>query len=148
MGAQGSAGRLRELLSFSAPGCAAAGESVLRHAGGAAAWRATGVWAGGEQWLVETRTGVFAAPMGGPVGGGDAGPLRMSRETAYLCVGDELANVDASVLETHHFEGIRYYSVGGERLIAGHGRVFCSCNGRYCWHVIKVVLTVGIPQEV
>lgn len=65
---------------------------------------------------------------------------KINREMVYLCIGDEIEQLDRSILTLKDFKGIIYFEVDGFRLIREDGIIYCSCNSCYCWHIFKVAL--------
>ena len=63
----------------------------------------------------------------------------ITKEMAYLCIGDEMDNLGKEQIFYKNFKGIKYFSVGGENVIRGENGIFCSCNQSYCWHIFKLV---------
>lgn len=75
----------------------------------------------------------------------------LSREMVFLCIGaEDMRRLDTEIAISMAFRGLKYFTVGNERVIRGlkgfcGERVFCSCGERYCWHIFKLVLSGGIP---
>ena len=63
----------------------------------------------------------------------------ITKEMAYLCIGEEINKLNTEQIFYEHFKGIKYFIIGNEKLICGEDGIFCSCNERYCWHVFKLV---------
>lgn len=64
----------------------------------------------------------------------------ITKEMVYLCIGDELNNLNTTEISVEYFEGIKYYLIGGFSLIRGESLIHCSCNQNYCWHIFKLIL--------
>lgn len=64
----------------------------------------------------------------------------ITREMAYLCIGEDLEKIDLSELTFKVFKGIKYYLVDDYKVIEHESQLFCSCNESYCWHIFKIVL--------
>lgn len=65
---------------------------------------------------------------------------KVTREMAYLCIGDDLELVDKTPIYMETFKGVKYYIVDDVKLICKDSYIFSSCNEKYCWHVFKVAL--------
>ena len=63
----------------------------------------------------------------------------VTREMAYLCIGDEIDQLDSVQIFYKFFKGIKYFLVSEEKVIRVENGIFCSCNESYCWHIFKVV---------
>lgn len=64
----------------------------------------------------------------------------ITREMAYLCIGDDIELLDDASMHQETFQGVRYFVVGDNYVIRGESQTFCSCNEKYCWHIFKTVL--------
>jgi hypothetical protein len=66
-------------------------------------------------------------------------PNEITREMAYLCIGEEINKVNTEQILYSNFRGIKYFIIGKEKVIKGESGIFCSCNQNYCWHIFKLV---------
>lgn len=64
----------------------------------------------------------------------------ITREMVYLCTGEDLELIDTMEIYYNSFKGVKYYTVGENRIIGNGRQLFCSCNETYCWHILKVAL--------
>jgi hypothetical protein len=69
----------------------------------------------------------------------------IDRETAFLLLGEELEKACSSPAHKMRNYSVDYYSVGDAYVIERGGRYFCSCGGRVCWHMLRIVLK---PEEI
>lgn len=63
----------------------------------------------------------------------------ITKEMAYLCIGEDLNKLNEHQIYLIDFHGIKYYEVDNCKLIRNEKRIYCSCNESYCWHVFKVI---------
>lgn len=67
----------------------------------------------------------------------------ISLEMAYLYVGDDVDRIKTARLYVKYFKGIKYYEVDEHMLIKSERQIHCSCNEKYCWHILKLVIDEG-----
>ena len=63
----------------------------------------------------------------------------ITKEMAYLCIGEDIFKLSKHSLYIIDFHGIKYYEVDKQKLIKDDKRIYCSCNENYCWHVFKLI---------
>ncbi|KAL6122183.1 hypothetical protein NUSPORA_00803 [Nucleospora cyclopteri] len=69
---------------------------------------------------------------------------KCSKEELFLIVGNEYKKIEKTKITVEKFHKLKIFIVDDAYLIydeAAEYKYFCSCNGKLCWHILKVAQT-------